>query len=175
MAEVGEFLARLLGIGVEAKDLTVLHVVSRTVLVLGYSLFLLKIAHKRFMSRKTRFDFVVAFILASVLARAINGSAPLVPSLVAGIVIVGIQRALDYLAFNYKGIEEFLKGRSTVLGGAGKLDHEALKQHKISLEDLQEDMRLAAETDYLEDIRQIRLERNGSMSFIKEKEPGGGG
>jgi|ERR1043166_2595015 uncharacterized membrane protein YcaP (DUF421 family) len=168
MAELGHFFHELFGIGVEPKELTVLHVVSRTILILGYSLFLVKIAHKRFMSRKSAFDFVVAFILASILSRAINGSAPVLPTLVAGLLIVAIHWVLDFLSFRSRRIEDFLKEESTVLIHDGTLDDAAMAAHHISKEDILEDMRLTAQTSDLKKIREARLERNGNISFVTE-------
>jgi uncharacterized membrane protein YcaP (DUF421 family) len=168
MAGIGDFLSGLLGLGVQPKDLSTLHVVSRTVLILGYSLVLVKVAHKRFMSRKTAFDFVVAFVLASILSRAINGSAPLVPTLVAGIVIVVIHWGLDYCSQRWRSVECFLKGESTLLVKNGEMDRQAMEAHHISEEDIKEDMRLSASTNDLEKVREARLERNGSISFVVE-------
>src|SRR5437870_5530102 len=115
MAEIGEFFRGVLGVGIEPKDLTVLHVGARTVLLMVYSLVLVRVAHKRFMARKTSFDFVVAFILAAVLARAINGSSPLLPTLVSGVVIVFLHFTCDALTFHFPETEPVIKGHCNVL------------------------------------------------------------
>lgn len=169
MSGIGEFFQKIFGTGVQPKDLSIVHVVSRTILILCYSLFLVKIAHRRFMSRKTRFDFVVAFVLGSVLARAINGSAPLLPTLVSGLVIVAIHWLVDFLATKSRRMERFLKGDSTLIVQTGRPDKRAMNAHHITEEDLLEDLRLSAETDNLEKIREARFERNGSISFVKEE------
>ena len=70
----------ILGIGLEPKDLTILQVCLRGVLVFFVAIVMVRMGDKRFLARMTAFDAILGFILASMLARAINGSAPLLPS-----------------------------------------------------------------------------------------------
>lgn len=65
----------LLGLGVEPKDLTFVQVSLRGIIVFLATLIMIRLGHKRSLSRKTAFDAVLIVILASVLSRAINGSA----------------------------------------------------------------------------------------------------
>jgi hypothetical protein len=84
--EVLETLQTAFGTGVQAQDLGVTQVVLRE------SLFFCGSSHragrrKALLAKKTAFDLIVGFILASILARAINGSEALVPTIAAGFVL----------------------------------------------------------------------------------------
>ena len=60
------------------------------------TLVIVRCGDRRFLSQKTVFDAVLGFILASVLARAVNGTAAFVPTLGAGFVLVVLHRMLAY-------------------------------------------------------------------------------
>jgi hypothetical protein len=169
MTQILEFFGSVLGVGVEAKDLTVLHVSTRTVLLMVYSLVLVRVAHKRFMARKTSFDFVVAFILAAVLARAINGSSPLLPTLVSGVIIVFLHYACDSLTIHFPKTETVMKGHCNVLVMNSQIDEKMMADHHISHDDLYQDLRLTTLEEDLTNVKEARLERNGNISFIMKK------
>ena len=63
-----------MGLGADAKDLTLLQLVLRAIVVFITMYFMIRIAGRRFMAQKNVFDVVLAFLVASLLARAINGS-----------------------------------------------------------------------------------------------------
>ena len=75
MNTFSQLLHTLLGIGTEPKDLTFLQVSIRGVIVFIATLIMVRLSSKRSLAEKTAFDAVLIVIIASVLARAINGSA----------------------------------------------------------------------------------------------------
>jgi len=158
----------ILGLGVQPKDLSTLQVCVRTLVVMISALVIVKLAHKRFMAKKTAFEYVLAFMLASVLARAINGSAPLFPSIAAGFLLVGMQWVIADLAGRFRSWEWLVKGRTEVLVRDGKPIEAALRKSDLSVEDLLEDVRLEAKTENIGDVRLAKLERNGEISVLKK-------
>ena len=90
----------LLGLGVEPKDLTFVQVSLRGIIVFLATLTMVRFGHKRSLSRKTSFDAVLLVILASVLSRAINGSAAFFATLGGGVVLVLLHRLFAYLAYH---------------------------------------------------------------------------
>ena len=69
----------LLGLGVEPKDLTFVQISLRGIIVFLATLIIVRLGHKRPLAQKTPFDAILLVILASVLSRAINGSAAFSP------------------------------------------------------------------------------------------------
>jgi uncharacterized membrane protein YcaP (DUF421 family) len=74
-------LNSLLGLGREATALTFLQISLRGVIVFIATLIIVRCGDRRFLSQKTAFDAVLGFILASMLARAVNGTAAFFPTL----------------------------------------------------------------------------------------------
>ncbi|HKP92267.1 MAG TPA: hypothetical protein VJS88_00085, partial [Chthoniobacterales bacterium] len=75
MDALWNFLSLLLGLDVEPKPLMFLQISLRGVIVMAYTLVIMRLGDKRSLSKKSAFDAALLIILASVLARAINGSA----------------------------------------------------------------------------------------------------
>src|SRR3982751_6641843 len=100
MQSFWNFVGPLLGLGTEPKDLTFLQISLRGVIVLVFTLIIVRLGDKRSLSKKSAFDAALLIILASVLARAINGSAAFFATLGGSAVIVGLHRLMAY--FSYK-------------------------------------------------------------------------
>jgi uncharacterized membrane protein YcaP (DUF421 family) len=167
MNAFSQLVETLLGLGVEPKDLTSLQVSIRGVIVFVAALIMVRLSSKRSLAEKTAFDATLIVIIASVLARAINGSAPLLPTLVVGFVLVLLHRLLAIGAYFSHGFGILVKGKAVVLIENGKLQRKNMRLNHISEHDLEEDMRLDAATENLSQIKAARVERSGDISFIK--------
>lgn len=157
----------LLGLGVEPQELTFLQISSRGLLVFIITLVIIRVGHKRSLARKTAFDAVLLVILASVLARAINGSASFFPTLGGSLVIVLFHRLLGMAACRWHALGTLIKGVPEIVVLNGVRRHATMRRNHISDHDLEEDMRLEAKT---EDVAEVRIERSGDISFIKKQE-----
>ena len=157
----------LLGLGIEPKDLTSLQVSIRGIIVFAATLVMVRISSKRSLAEKTAFDAALIIIIASVLSRAINGSAPFVPTLVVGFVLVFLHRLLALGAYASHTIGILVKGKPVVIVENGRIDQRNMRANQITEHDLQEDMRLDAEIDDVNKIKVARVERSGDISFIK--------
>ena len=158
----------LLGLSAEPRDLTFVQVSLRGVVVFLVTLITVRLGHKRALSRKTPFDAVLLVILASLLSRAINGSAAFFATLGGGVVLVLLHRVFAFLTFYSHRFGILVKGRPEVIVRDGQCDMAMMWRNHVSTYDLDEDMRLSAHTDDLSDIRVARVERGGDISFIKK-------
>jgi uncharacterized membrane protein YcaP (DUF421 family) len=171
MNTFSQFLHTLLGIGTEPRDLTFLQVSIRGIIVFIATLIMVRLGSKRSLAEKTAFDAVFVVIIGSMLARAINGSEAFFPTLGAGFVLVFLHRLFGMAAYYSHAFGILVKGKPAVLVQDGMLEHKNMLQEHISQHDLEEDMRLNAETDDLSRIQVARLERSGDISFIKASKP----
>ena len=162
-------LSALLGLGVEPKNLTFLQISIRGIIVLLTTLVMLRLGHKRSLARKTAFDAVLLVILASVLSRAINGSAAFFATIGGGFVIVFLHRLLALAAYYSHSLGLLLKGAPEVIVENGNMIRAVMRRNHVSEHDLEEDLRLDANCDSLEEVRLARIERSGDISFIKKK------
>jgi uncharacterized membrane protein YcaP (DUF421 family) len=168
MNALWNFFETFLGLGAEPKDLTFVQISLRGIIVFLATLAMVRLGHKRSLSHKTPFDAVLLVILASVLSRAINGSAAFFATIGGGVVLVLLHRAFAHLAYYSHGFGILVKGKPDVIVRDGECDFRMMRRNHVSIHDLEEDMRLDAHIDDVSRIRLARVERSGDISFIKK-------
>jgi uncharacterized membrane protein YcaP (DUF421 family) len=168
MNAIYDFCAPILGLGVEPKELTFLQISLRALIVFLATLIMIRFGHKRSLARKTGFDAVLMVILASVLSRAINGSAAFFATLGGGVVLVLVHRLFALIAFHSHSFGILIKGEPELIIDNGDLVIRTMRGNHISKHDVEEDMRLSAKTEHLKDIRKGYVERSGDISFIEK-------
>jgi uncharacterized membrane protein YcaP (DUF421 family) len=157
-----------LGLGVEPKDLTFVQISLRGIIVFVATLMMVRLGHKRSLTHKTPFDALLVVILASVLSRAINGSAAFFATIGGGVVLVVLHRLFAFLAYHSHGFGILVKGRPDVIVRDGECDYRMMRRNHVSIHDLEEDMHLDAHLEDLSKIRLARVERSGDISFIEK-------
>lgn len=155
------------GAGVEAAHLTVFQVVLRALVIFFATLIIVRFADKRFLAKKTAFDFILAVILASMMARAINGSEKLGPTIAAGFLLGALHRGLGLMAFKWPRFGGWIKGHSQTIIEDGRIRSDTLRRHHFGEDDLNEELRLSGVSDPA-DVKQARLERSGEVSVIRK-------
>jgi uncharacterized membrane protein YcaP (DUF421 family) len=160
-------LDRALGIGLDASSLTFLQISVRGIIVFIAALVIVRCGDRRFLSQKTAFDAVLGFILASMLARAVNGTAAFFPTLGAGFVLVLLHRLFAHWARGSHAFGNLIKGRSDIVIREGKLDAELAKRKSLSEHDVLEDLRLHGNVGSVSDVSLGVFERNGHISVIR--------
>ena len=137
-----------LGLGRDAAALTFTQISLRGVIVFIAALVIVRCGDRRFLSQKTAFDAVLGFILASMLARAVNGTAAFFPTLGGGFVLVILHRLLAYGARRSHAVGLLIKGRSDVLIRDGVLDDDLARRRRLSEHDVLEDLRLHGNVEH---------------------------
>jgi uncharacterized membrane protein YcaP (DUF421 family) len=161
------FLATVLGLAAEPKNLSFIQISLRGIIVMVAALMMIRLATKRSLAEKTAFDAVLLIVLASVLARAINGNAAFFPTLGGGFVLVFMHRLLGLMGSRWNAFGTLMKGQADVVIENGNVNWKVLRQNHISKYDLEEDLRLSAKIEDISAIRIARVERSGDISFIK--------
>jgi len=164
-----EAITQLLGIGVEATKLSVLQVCLRGTIVFMAGIVMLRCADKRFLSKMTALDAILGFILASMLARAINGSAAFVPTLVGGFVLVFLHRACCKVAAHWQRFGGWVKGHEDLLIRNGQVNQDAMLANDLSERDLLEELRLHGKVKSPADVEEAYIERSGEISIIAKR------
>jgi len=160
---------RLLGLTTAPTDLTFVQIALRGIIVFVAALVVVRCADRRFLSGKTAFDAVLGFILASMLARAVNGSASFFPTLGGAFVLVALHRLVAAWSRRSHGFGNLVKGRSDVLVRDGATDAAAMIRNRISEHDLLEDLRLHGNVGSENQVRLAVLERNGQISVVRRE------
>jgi uncharacterized membrane protein YcaP (DUF421 family) len=160
-------ISAALGLGRDATALTFTQISLRGVIVFIATLVIVRCGDRRFLSQKTAFDAVLGFILASMLARAVNGTAAFVPTLGGGLVLVLLHRVLAYWSRRSHVFGVLIKGRSDVVVRDGQVDDLVAKRSRLSEHDLLEDLRLNGNVDDIREVALAVFERNGQVSVVR--------
>jgi uncharacterized membrane protein YcaP (DUF421 family) len=169
MSQFAFDLDMALGLGRDASALTFVQISLRGIIVFIAALVIIRCGDRRFLSQKTAFDAVLGFILASMLARAVNGTASFFPTLGGGFVLVVLHRFLAYWARRSHAFGNLIKGRSDVLIQDAMLDEELAKRNRLSEHDVLEDLRLHGNVRSINDVSLAVYERNGHISVVPRR------
>jgi uncharacterized membrane protein YcaP (DUF421 family) len=164
-----DFVGPLLGLGAEPKDLTFSQISLRGIIIFIAALAMVRLSSKRSLAEKTAFDAVLLVILASVLSRAINGTATFFASIGGAFALVILHRGFTWIACRSHAFGKIIKGSPAVIVENGKADSEAMLRNLISKHDLEEDLRLDGQIDDISKVRVARVERSGDISFVKRE------
>ena len=164
------FVGPLLGLNAEPRALSFTQISLRGVIIFLVGLLMVRMSSKRSLAEKTAFDAVLLVILASVLSRAINGTATFFASIGGSFVLVLLHRFFGWIACRSHAFGKIVKGSPHVIVRDGEPVLDEMRRNHISQHDLEEDLRLEAKTEDLSKIRVARIERSGDLSFIKKDE-----
>jgi uncharacterized membrane protein YcaP (DUF421 family) len=161
------FLVTVFG---EGTDLSVEQMTARGVVVFTLTLAMLRVSGRRSFGQHSPFDACITVLLGSILARAVAGASPFVPTVAAGAAMVVLHRILAVVSVRSSRIERFLSGAPRVLASDGVLDPAALRKGLVSHADVMQALRERAQISDLSDSRKVILERNGIISVLKTPE-----
>ncbi|MFA7619429.1 MAG: YetF domain-containing protein [Thiohalomonadaceae bacterium] len=161
-----ETFGDLLGLGKDIADVGVVEMVLRTVVVYLAAVVLVRLASRRLLTKPSAFDIIVAIMLGSILSRAINSSAALLPTLAASTVLLGMQWLLAFVAVRTRWLGPMVKGGPLLLIEDGKIHEKRLRHAGLTHEDLAEALRLSIHDEDPARVRRAYLERNGKISVI---------
>ncbi len=154
----------LLGLGSDIGDVNSIQMAFRTVVIYLSALIVVRLASQRFLSKASAFDVIVAIMLGSIMSRAINGSAPLVPTVAAGAVLLGLHWLFATLAFHTSWFGDLVKGRRVLLIEDGEVQAKGMRKTGLTQADLAEALRLQTGHTDPAKVRRAYLERNGKIS-----------
>ena len=162
------FLQLLIGPDGQPKELSLVQLCVRAFIVFLLGLAMVRLGDRRSLAEKTGFDTLFLVLIGAVLARAINGSAAFLTTIGCAFFLMLVHRTFAWIAFRSHAFGKLIKGAEVKIISDGRIDRKALKRHLVSEHDLEEDLRLSAETEDIADIKVARLERSGDISFIKK-------
>jgi uncharacterized membrane protein YcaP (DUF421 family) len=152
-------------IGAQGQEIGWAQMSLRAVLIFAIGLAIMRFAAARAFGKWTALDIILAVIVGSNLSRALTGSAPFWPTVIATLVIVVLHAALSHAVIRWPVLSRALKGRSVCLIKEGTLNTRALRRHGIGEGDLRMALRAQGVAE-VEDAESVYLERNGDISVI---------
>jgi len=168
MDQINHALEWAFGTGGSSIHINAPQMALRAIVVYVATVLIVRLGKKRFMSRATAFDVILGIMLGSMVSRAIAGTAPFMPTLVASAMLLAVHWLFSAGAVRSHHLGEVIKGSSDILIKDGRIDTAALRVAHMSDRDLWEELRSKSVSD-LKEVAEARLERSGSLSVIKAK------
>lgn len=154
---------QIFGIG---KDLTLWQMCARAFVMFFISLLLIRLGGVRMFGRKSAFDDIIVITLGAVLSRGVVGASSFGATVAASAVLVAVHRTLAWLCYKSKRVEEWVRGKPSVIYKNRKMYVQNLKKAGLTEIDLMESLRLEMKKESLEEIESAYIETNGRISFI---------
>jgi uncharacterized membrane protein YcaP (DUF421 family) len=159
-------LRSLLDLSRNPQDPDAVSMALRTVVVYVFTLVLVRLGSQRLLAKPSAFDVIVAIMVGSIMSRAINGNAPFVPTLIAGIMLLLMHWAFAAASLRVHWISVTVKGTRIPLIRDGKVLQDGMRRAHITDEDLAEALRLQIHDDGPSRVAAAYMERSGDISVI---------
>jgi len=150
------------------ENISPLEIAARSAVMFVVALLLLRIAGMRPFGKGESFDRIITFLIGAILSRGVVGATPFFSTIMSMIMILFIHRILSVFSLYNKWFGEKIKGKNIMLFNNGEFLEENLKSTSITHEDIMEELRMKCQTDSLEQISIVLMERTGELSFIKK-------
>lgn len=167
MKEIEELVQQVLGKG--GAGLEAWQVLLRALIIYLVALVIIRLGKKRLLGRNTAFDVILGVVVGSMFSRTIHSEVPFLGSILATVLLVGLHGVFALLAVRIKGFGSLVKGHTSELVKDGQIDWDAMRRHDMTLNDLQESMRLKLNSEDVTKVQSAVLERNGNISFVSKK------
>lgn len=151
------------------EELTVLQICTRAFVMFFIALALIRFGGMRIFGRKTAFDNVLVIMMGALLVRGIAGATPFVPAVAAVTVLVLIHKVFGWLAMKYERVGMIVKGYHRCLYRNGEFKQRSMNITHISKDDMLEAVRLEINSNKLDDVEEIYIEKNGRLSVIEKE------
>lgn len=151
------------------KDLNMLQMTCRGIAAFFVALILIRIAGQRTFGKYSALDNVVMIMLGAVLSRAVVGASAILPVLGACTAMSLTHRILAWLSTYYDWIGRIVKGNQFCLYRNGREERRTMKKLLISSKDLMEGVRMQLNSDSLDNVDSIYIERSGELSVVKKQ------
>jgi uncharacterized membrane protein YcaP (DUF421 family) len=107
---------------------------ARTVAVLRFG-------SKRLFNKGTAFGYIVTIMIGSIMSHAITGSTAMVPTSIAGTVLVALHLSLAWLTSRFEWIGPVVKDNAIDLVRNGELLPDGLREGQLREKDLEQTVR----------------------------------
>lgn len=168
--EIRELIFWLIGVEQKIAELSIIQIITRTIIVYGTALLLIRLGKRRFLGGYTAFDILMGFVIGSILSRTITGRENFLSAFVVILTLMAIHYVISYITFYTDRASSLIKNDERQLIKDGEIIEDALEKSKLGKNDLMEAVRKKGNVEAPEDVQAAYLERDGSISVIPKKQ-----
>jgi uncharacterized membrane protein YcaP (DUF421 family) len=150
------------------RDLTVMQMSCRAIVIFIVSLILIRISGRRSFGVRTSLDNIVVILLGALLSRAVVGASGFFPVVISSFVIVIAHRFCAWLIVHHTAAARIFEGKKIILFENGYFLKKNMDKALVCKEDIMQGIRKSALTEDLDQIDRVFMERNGEISATKK-------
>lgn len=141
-------------------------IVIRTIILYSVVLFVVRMMGKSELSKMSPFQMVIIFMIAELASLPIESPhISLINGVAAVLTLFFLQVLISFLSIKCEGFKNFVSGTPSVLIDNGKINVKEMRELRISINDLMEQLRLG-NSPALSDVQFAVMESNGQLSII---------
>ena len=145
-------------------------VLVRTIIIYLAVLFVIRVMGKSELSAMEPFQLVVTFMIADLAVVPIESAdTSLFNGISALVALLFVQVLVSYLTVKSEKLRTIICGKPSFVINKGNIDHKELKNLRISMEELKEQLRVQGYPS-LDDVDFAIIETNGDLSVIPKDE-----
>lgn len=145
-------------------------ILIRTIILYFVVLFVIRVMGKAELSKMDPFEMIILFMIAELAAIPIESlDIPLLNGVAAIITLLFLEVVLSFLSTKSQKINDILNGKPSILINRGNINEKELKNQRVTIDDLMEQLRLKNYPS-LADVDYAILEANGDLSVIPKPE-----
>jgi uncharacterized membrane protein YcaP (DUF421 family) len=163
--ETMQIIQSIFGAG---KDLNILQMTARAIIVFIIALILIRISGRRSFGLRTPLDNIITIVLGAVLSRAIVGASDFLPVIASSTALVIIHRLCAYGMVHSRVFSKFISGEKILVFNEGDFLKQNMDKGLICKEEILQEVRKSALTENLDKIEKIYMERNGEVNSVKK-------
>ncbi len=152
--------------GINSDSISLLQMLARAFVVFIFGIFLVRIGKRRFVSKMTAFDFILAIMIGSLLSRSVTEEKYFLEIITVSTFLILLHNFISYISAQSDRSTELIKGKVRVFIEDGEINWRAIKKADLTEHDLIQALRLSTNTTDLSKVLECRMERNGDLSFI---------
>ena len=152
----------------EGEDLTWWQMACRALVIFSIALVLIRASGRRSFGQHTAFDICVTVLLGAVLSRAVVGASPFWATVAGATAMALLHRLVALVCVRSLVMERWIAGREIEFARDGALDHMAMRNALVTMEDLRKEMRKRLGHEDTRRLRRALLERDGSITVVAE-------
>lgn len=142
----------------------------RTVMLYLIVLAVIRIMGKAELSKMSPFQMVVVFMIAELASIPIESpDVSMITGVTAIFTLMFIQVLISYLSLKSEKFKNFFSGKPSILINQGQINHKEMKNLRITINDLMEQLRLGSAAS-LSEVEYAIMESNGDLSIIQKAE-----
>src|ERR1700709_1805557 len=133
-----EILIKIFG---EGKDLNMLQMSCRGIVMFVIALILIRVSGRRSFGVRSPLDNIITISLGAIMSRAVVGASDFVPVVVCCFVIVLLHRLVGWLIAHSKPFGRFIEGQKFLLFEKGRFLDEEMKRALVCQGDIMQGVR----------------------------------